>query len=261
MRGMVLLKARALSMMFRAGYRGSMGENATQNDHSHRASILAAAARLIARDGMSAATTRAVATAAGVQAPTLYRIFGDKDGLFEAVAEATMSSYLSGKEKEKAPESLDPIEALRAGWDRHVEFGLQNSGVFAFLATRSAEGVASAAVLNGLALLRERILSLAREGRLVLPVERAVNLVNAAATGVVLTLLRQHPDERDIALSHESREAVLATITGQPVEAAATGAKGAAITLRSQLDGLSAHLSAGEKLLLAELLDRIVDYN
>ena len=42
-------------------------------------------------------TTRGVAEAAGVQAPAIYRFFGDKDGLLEAVAEHVMATYVSAK--------------------------------------------------------------------------------------------------------------------------------------------------------------------
>ena len=51
----------------------------------------------------AAVTTRAVADAAGVQAPTLYRLFGDKDGLMEAVAEHVMAAFVHAKaERERA---------------------------------------------------------------------------------------------------------------------------------------------------------------
>jgi AcrR family transcriptional regulator len=59
-----------------------------------RARILAAAAALIADGGRDALTTRAVSAAAGVQAPTIYRLFGDKSGLLDAVAELGFAAYL-----------------------------------------------------------------------------------------------------------------------------------------------------------------------
>ncbi|MBQ1012875.1 TetR/AcrR family transcriptional regulator, partial [Micromonospora sp. M51] len=62
-----------------------------------RAGIVAAATELLREKGANAVTTRAVAQAAGVQAPTIYRLFGDKDGLIDAVAEHVMASYVSGK--------------------------------------------------------------------------------------------------------------------------------------------------------------------
>ena len=43
-----------------------------------RSRLLEAAARLVVEGGIAALTTRAVAAAASVQAPTLYRLFGDK---------------------------------------------------------------------------------------------------------------------------------------------------------------------------------------
>ena len=50
------------------------------------------AARLLREQGAAAVTTRAVAMAAGVQAPTIYRLFGDKDGLLDAVAEYVLAA-------------------------------------------------------------------------------------------------------------------------------------------------------------------------
>ncbi len=44
-----------------------------------RGRVVAAAARLLGEHGAAAVTTRAVAQAAGVQAPTIYRLFGDTE--------------------------------------------------------------------------------------------------------------------------------------------------------------------------------------
>ena len=60
-----------------------------------RSRIVDAAARLLREHGPAAVTTRGVAEAAGVQAPTIYRLFGDKDGLLEAVAEHVMAGYVA----------------------------------------------------------------------------------------------------------------------------------------------------------------------
>jgi AcrR family transcriptional regulator len=60
-----------------------------------RAQIVEVAAGLLASGGRDAVSTRAVAAAAGTQAPTIYRLFGDKDGLLAAVLEYGFATYLS----------------------------------------------------------------------------------------------------------------------------------------------------------------------
>jgi AcrR family transcriptional regulator len=57
-----------------------------------RSRIIDVAARLLPDEGPTAVTTRGVAEQAGVQAPMIYRLFGDKDGLLEAVAEHMMAA-------------------------------------------------------------------------------------------------------------------------------------------------------------------------
>ena len=61
-----------------------------------RQRIVEAAARLLEEGGREAVSTRAVSAAAGVQAPTIYRIFGDKRGLLDAVASHGLAAYLKG---------------------------------------------------------------------------------------------------------------------------------------------------------------------
>src|SRR3954471_9377897 len=92
--------------------------------HKTRASIVEVAARLLREQGAAAVTTRAVAQAAGMQAPTIYRFFEDKDALLDAVAEHVLATYVSGKAV--AEDDDDPVAALRAGWAAHIAFGLAN---------------------------------------------------------------------------------------------------------------------------------------
>ena len=231
-----------------------MDSDLTSSNESPRARILATAARLIAAEGVEAMTTRAVATLAQVQAPTLYRLFGDKDGLLDSVSEQVMADYVA--RKAAVPEPEDPIAALRAGWDAHVEFGLQNPGIFMILIARTAAGRDGAAMRRGLEVLREKIRKLAQRGRLALSENRALDLIQAGAVGVILTLLRQPSEARDMALSADAREATLRALTGEAAPEVEAGAHGAAIALRSRLAELGG-LSPGERLLMAELLDRI----
>ena len=84
-----------------------------------RARIVDVAARLLREQGPGAVTTRGVAEAAGVQAPTIYRLFGDKAGLLEAVAEHVMATYVSAKTEiadSASARDVPPVEDLRAAW-------------------------------------------------------------------------------------------------------------------------------------------------
>ena len=226
----------------------------TQPNASARERILDAAKSLITESGVEAATTRAVAEAAGVQAPTIYRLFGDKDGLLDAVAEAALAAYVA--DKIDRPRHADPVEELREGWDRHVDFALDHPGLFAVMTARPEVPRESPAMQQGLALLREKIQALAASGRLRMPEDRALELFHGTATGIILTLLRQTPADRDLSLSPIARDAAISMIVGQMVPGAGDGAPGAANALRTHLPTING-LSAGEKLLLSELLDRV----
>ena len=221
-----------------------------------RERILLSAAALIASGGSDAATTRAVASAAAVQAPTIYRLFGDKRGLLDAVAEHGLTAYVAQKAvREPHP---DPVQDLRDGWDMHIEFGLAHPGLFAIMSGGPYPRVLSSAAAAGLEVLRRRIRNIALAGRLRISEERAVGLIQSVGNGTVLTLLSQPENRRDPGLSETARESVVAAITGEAFRHADSGPSGAAAALRASLDQ-TAVLSAGEKHLLAELLDRVAN--
>lgn len=220
-----------------------------------RERIIHAAARLIAADGPDAATTRSVAAGAEVQAPAIYRIFGDKRGLLDAVAEHGLATYVA-KKSARGPHP-DPVEDLRQGWDLHVTFGLTHPGLFTIMSSDPGPEHPSPAIIAGARLLRQRIKSIAEAGRLKVTEDRAVSLIHATCVGTVLTLLRQPEDNRDLSLSEVAREAVMTAITDEHVTSDASPAA-AAMTLRASLDD-NGVLSPGEKHLLGELLDRIAN--
>lgn len=219
-----------------------------------RARVLDAASRLIANGGIAALTTRAVASAASVQAPTLYRLFGEKRGLLNAVAEHGLAAFVA--EKAAAPPHPDPVQNLANAWDNYIAFGLANPAVFAIMNEIGAPASGSPAVLAGIADLRERVERIARAGRLRMPVERAVALIHAAGVGTVTTLLAIPEEERDPQLSRVTRDGVIASIiTGSPEQEQADLAS-MAIGLRAHLN-VAEVLTAGERLLLTELLARL----
>ena len=57
-----------------------------------RADILSAASRLFAERGFAQVSTAALAEEAGVSTATLYRYFADKESLFVAVIDSSVSS-------------------------------------------------------------------------------------------------------------------------------------------------------------------------
>ena len=216
--------------------------------------ILAATARLVATGGPEAATTRAVAAAAAVQAPTIYRLFGDMRGLLDAVAERAVAKYV--KDKASKTPHPDPVEDLRAGFDAHVDFGLRHPGVFTLMSGEPRASAESPATRAGAEVLRRRIHRIAEAGRLRVPEDQAVALVHAMGIGLVRALLAQPAERRDGDLIALTREATIASITGEAVAASDGGPRGAAIALAAGLDRVSA-LSASERALLGEWLGRI----
>ena len=219
-----------------------------------RARVLDAASRLIAEGGVAALTTRAVASAAAIQAPTLYRLFGEKRGLLNAVAEHGLAAFIA--RKGATPANPDPVQDLATAWDDYVAFGLSNPAVFAIMNAVGSPASGSPAMLAGLVILRERVERIARAGRLRVPVERAVALIHAAGVGVVTTLLSVADAERDPQLSPAARDAVLASVTTGSHEREHTELASLAVGLRAHLTAVKA-LTPGEHLLLGELLDRL----
>jgi AcrR family transcriptional regulator len=63
-----------------------------------------------------------------VQAPTIYRLFGDQDGLLEAGAEHVMAANVSARaaiaaaaSASASAQSVDPLDDLRAGWMMQID--------------------------------------------------------------------------------------------------------------------------------------------
>src|ERR1700759_3520046 len=101
-----------------------------------RSRIIEAAASLLREGGPAAVTTRGVAEAAGLQAPAIYRLFGDKDGLLDAVAEHVMATYVAAKAavvEWAAAADVDPLDDLAAGWRAQIDFGVANPSLFRLL--------------------------------------------------------------------------------------------------------------------------------
>ena len=221
-----------------------------------RTRILEAASGLVTQGGVAALTTRAVAAAAAVQAPTLYRLFGDKRGLLDAVAERGLATFVAGKAAADPDPDPDPVRDLRHAWAEYISFGLGNPAEFAIMSEIGRPGPPSPATLAGMGILRERVARIARAGRLRVPEERAVTLIHAAGTGTVATLLAVPEGERDPELPSLALEALLGVLVGAAADR--NDAPALAIGLRAHLNETDA-LSPGEHLLMLELLDRLAE--
>jgi AcrR family transcriptional regulator len=227
-----------------------------------RTRIVEVAARLLDEGGAAALTTRRVADAAGVQAPTIYRLFGDKDGLVDAVTEHVLGRFVAGKAA--LPAGTDPVDAMRDGWRRQIDFSLTNPELQRLLAEPGRSG-RTPALDAGLDVLRARIRGLAAAGLLRVDERQALGIIRAAATGTVQQLLDAPPAERDLGLAEAMLDAVLGRIlvpgqdTASPAATAPglDGPRAAAIAVLAQLDDLPA-LSVAERQLLQEWLTRAI---
>jgi len=225
-----------------------------------RGRIVDVAARLLREQGPAAVTTRGVAEGAGVQAPTIYRLFGDKDGLLDAVAEHVLATYVSAKAatvKAASAADVDPLDELRAGWNTQIDFGVANPTLFA-LVSDPARGWRSPAVQSGQRVLAARVHRIAVAGRLRVSEQRAVALIHAAGTGAILSILSMPPEQRDTGIADAMFEAVLQQMLTDTRESAPAGPIAATVAFRAVAPGLDM-LSDAERRLLAEWLDRAVD--
>ncbi len=228
----------------------------TDSAETTRERIVAAATDLLERGGSAALSTRAVSAAAGTQAPTLYRLFGDKQGLLDAVAAEGFAAYLQDK-LDRVPVA-DPVDDLRAGWDLHVGFGLAHPALYPLLYGRERPGRLPPAADAAFAILARKIGRIAAAGRLRVGEERAGLLVHAAGRGTTLTLIALPQERRDRALSALAREAVIAAITTDASAPEPPGVVGAALALRAALPEAAA-LSPAERTLMREWLERVAD--
>ncbi len=227
-----------------------------------RERILRAATDLLARGGREAVSTRAVSAAARVQAPTIYRQFGDMHGLLQVVAGDILAQYV--QQKRVLESTADPIADLRRGWEHHVAFGVGNAAAYLFIYSDATRLAQSPAQREGQAILRQLITRVAESGRLGVSIDHAVRMISAACRGVALSLIGTPAEERDAHLSHDTREAVISAITVAPAAQLGGDASNGvsrvaarAVSLRAVLASAPAVLSSAEQHLLGEWLDRL----
>jgi AcrR family transcriptional regulator len=123
--------------------------------------VLAAALRIIERDGVAALTARRLAEEAGTSAPAVYELFGDKAGVVRAIFFSGFAQL--GAALAQLRESEDPVEDLVALAQAYRGFIVAHPGLAAVMFSRPfasfdpapEEAAAGAAV-------RERIVAAVR---------------------------------------------------------------------------------------------------
>ncbi|QFZ21027.1 TetR/AcrR family transcriptional regulator [Saccharothrix syringae] len=226
------------------------------DDAAARTALVEAAERQLAASPEGDIATRAVCEEVGVTQPVLYRLFGDKRGLLDAVADAGFERY--ARRKAGLGATADPVADLYAGWDDHMAFAAANPAVYQLMfAPRPRSGsVAHRRVLD---LLEATLVRCAAVGALTTSPRLAAQLILPANVGAALSLIAQPALFDDPGLSRRTRDAVFAAVLAAahvPVET--DPVRDAARRLRSQLAlaGTDA-LEAVEAALLDRWLERI----
>jgi AcrR family transcriptional regulator len=219
-----------------------------------RAAILEAAERLLVASEDHDIATRAVCEAAGVTQPVLYRQFGDKKGLLDALADTGFERYAA--RKAELPESADPVADLRLGWDDHMDWASANPALYQlmFVPRPRSRSVARRRVFD---LLTKALTRVAATGGLRAEPRDAAQVVLSANVGAALNRIAQ-PELFDAELSHRMRDTVFASLLQEPPAAGAGGTSAAARQLRAALEVTPTEaLETEESALLRRWLERL----
>lgn len=232
-----------------------------------RTRILEAASELLAQSAAADASTRAVCEAAGVTAPTLYHHFGDKEGLLTAVVDFGWAAFLETKRTVAAVVHEHVADDVRAGWDNHLEFALENPNFYKLMWS-PAVAASSVAVREAYQMLYERLERGAARGQLRMSAETAARMVLSAVTGAALSLISRPDLSGDGAFAAQLREAVIASVT-VPQGAASTAQQRVreaeptiattAATLSSKLTAEDTPLTEPERALMQQWLTTLAD--
>ena len=180
--------------------------------------IIEAAGRLLQASEDGEVSTRDICREAEVSAPTLYHHFGDKDALLDSVVAEGFDRYL--RRKVALAKVDDPVAELRSGWDMHVTFGLTHQSFYRLMFGKPVANRTPPAAAAASRELQRIVTGWEGTGRLVLPIEVATDVLQAAAVGTTFRLLAMGATA-DHPLSRQVRDMVATTLL-RP--AAGTGA-------------------------------------
>jgi AcrR family transcriptional regulator len=174
-----------------------------------RSALLAAAERQLVAAPDGDIATRAVCQAVGVTQPVLYRVFGDKRGLLDALADSGLERYAARKAELEV--STDPAADLRAGWDDHLAFAKEHAALYRLMfaprpwaSSRARDGVT--------ALLRRTLSRCAAAGLLRVEIDVALAMLLAANVGLALNGMADTDLGDSAGVSESLRDAVMSYV-------------------------------------------------
>lgn len=153
-----------------------------------RQRIIDAATRLLEDESGERVSTRDICDAAGVTAPTLYHHFGDKEGLYDAVAAQGFDTYVAAKRS--LAHTDDAVADLQEAWVAHVGFGVAHPVLYTLMYGGSRARLTSPGAQEARVVLIELLTRIDRAGLLRTDVESATSIVEAACVGATLQAIR-----------------------------------------------------------------------
>jgi AcrR family transcriptional regulator len=142
--------------------------------------ILRASAALLEAHGPTGLTTRAICSAAGITAPTLYHHFDGMDALAMALIRQGRAEFMS---RRRASASPDLLKQLRTHWDDAVDFTFKRPQLCALLVQQAQQH--PELVNETFAQMRALVQRLVDTGRFQVPFDDAARAVLAAFNGVL----------------------------------------------------------------------------
>ena len=221
---------------------------------SGRQRLIDAARALLAEHPDREPSTRELYEFAGVAAPTLYHHFGTKEGLLYAVVEEAFSAYL--ERKNTVPDTGDLLANFAAGWDMHIDFGVQNPVLYRLM-YGSAGGRRCDAAQKADAELRRQLTRFDDEGLLQTSVDEAVEVTTAMAIGCVMQLVHDGSPATG-SIAQAMRTALLANLTGNTPQRNDPGP--AARVLITRLGSAAELFTPAEEALLHQWLRTIAEH-
>ncbi len=180
-----------------------------------RTALLEAAEQLLVASTDSDVSTRAVCDQVGVGQPVLYRIFGDKQGLFDALAEVGLERY--ARRKVELEITADPVADLRKGWVDHMAFASENPAIYRLMFS-PRPGVALRARDGVLELLKVALRRVAAVGALRHDLDESAAMILSANVGLAMNRITQPAVYDSPGLSAALRDALFDRILVEPAQ-------------------------------------------